>query len=82
LWAGPSPVPPWEFRQSGKAAKAPGAKPTTTATGPIIGNRNSKIYHMSNCPDYNEVSERNRAPFKTEAEAQAAGYRKAKNCPQ
>jgi endonuclease YncB( thermonuclease family) len=82
LWAGPSPVPPWEFRQSGKAAKAPGAKPTTTATGPIIGNRTSKIYHMSNCPDYNKVSERNRVPFKTEAEAQAAGYRKAKNCPQ
>jgi hypothetical protein len=23
-----------------------------------------------------------RVPFKTEAEAQAAGYRKAKNCPQ
>jgi hypothetical protein len=37
---------------------------------------------MSNCPDYNKVSERNRVPFKTEAEAQAAGYRKAKNCPQ
>jgi hypothetical protein len=24
---------------------------------------------------------RNRVPFKTEAEAQAAGYRKARNCP-
>ena len=50
------------------------------ATGPIIGNRASKIYHMPNCPDYSKVSERNRAPFKTEAEAQAAGYRKARNC--
>jgi endonuclease YncB( thermonuclease family) len=82
LWADASPVPPWEFRQSGKTAKAPGATPPATATGPIVGNRNSKIYHMSNCPDYNKVSERNRVPFKTEAEAQAAGYRKAKNCPQ
>jgi hypothetical protein len=27
-------------------------------------------------------SERNRVPFKTETEAQTAGYRKAKNCPQ
>jgi len=25
---------------------------------------------------------RNRVPFKTEAEAQAAGFRKAKDCPQ
>jgi endonuclease YncB( thermonuclease family) len=80
LWADASPIPPWDFRR-GKTAKAPGLKPTTTATGAIIGNRNSKIYHLPNCPDYSKVSERNQVPFKTEAEAQAAGYRKAKNCP-
>ena len=83
LWADPSPTPPWDFRR-GKTAKAPGAKPpaTAAATGPIVGNRNSKIYHLPNCPDYSKVSERNRVPFNTEAEAQAAGYRKARNCPQ
>jgi micrococcal nuclease len=80
LWADVSPTPPWDFRR-GKTAKAPGVKPTTTATEQIIGNRNSKIYHLPACPDYNKVSERNRVPFKTEAEAQAAGFRKAKNCP-
>ncbi len=88
LWADPSPTPPWEFRR-GKTAKAPGSsgiagrgpKPPATATGPIIGYRNSNIYHLPNCPDYSKVSERNRVPFKTEAEAQAAGYRKARNCP-
>lgn len=80
LWTDPSPTPPWDFR-GGKTAKAPGAKPIATATGPIIGNRNSKIYHLPNCPDYNKVSEKNRAPFASEAEAQAAGYRKARNCP-
>jgi endonuclease YncB( thermonuclease family) len=80
LWADPSPVPPWDFRR-GKTAKAPGVKPATTATGPIIGNRNSKIYHLPNCPDYNKVSDRSRVPFKTESEAAAAGYRKARNCP-
>ena len=53
--------------------KAPGVKPSTTAAGPIIGNRNSKIYHLPNRSDYNNVAERNCAPFKTEAEAQAAG---------
>jgi deoxyribonuclease I len=55
--------------------------PATTAGGQIIGNRNGKIYHLPNCPDYSKVSEKNRMPFKTEAEAQAAGYKKARNCP-
>ena len=81
LWADPQPVPPWDFRR-GKTAKPPGVKPQTATTGTIFGNRNSKIYHLPNCPDYSKVSERNRVPFKTEAEAQAAGYRKARNCPQ
>jgi endonuclease YncB( thermonuclease family) len=81
LWADPSPTPQWDFRR-GKTVKAPGAKPPATASGPIAGNRNIKIYHLPNCPDYSKVEERNRVPFKTEAEAQAAGYRKAKNCPQ
>jgi endonuclease YncB( thermonuclease family) len=80
LWAEASPVPPWDFRR-GKTAKAPGATPPTMASGQIIGNRNSKIYHLPNCPGYSKVSERNRLPFATEAEAQAAGYRKARNCP-
>jgi endonuclease YncB( thermonuclease family) len=80
LWADAAPMPPWDFRRS-KTAKAPGVK-LPAATGPIIGNRSSKIYHFPNCPDYSKVSERNRVPFKTEAEAQAAGYRKARNCSQ
>ena len=83
LWSETAPTPPWFFRR-GKYVKAPSAKPPapTTAAGPIIGNRNSKIYHLPTCSDYSKVSERNRVPFKTEAEAQAAGYRKARNCPQ
>ena len=48
---------------------------------PIIrGDRNSKIYYLSNCPGGN-FSTRNRGVlFKSEAAAQQAGYRKAKNC--
>lgn len=83
LWADASPMPPWEFRQGGKAAIAAVSKPPAmVVVGPIIGNRNSKIYHLPNCPDFSKVSEKNRVPFETEAEAQAAGYRKARNCPQ
>jgi endonuclease YncB( thermonuclease family) len=88
LWAHPNPTPPWEFRKAqregrgarhGNTVKALDAAPATGAQ--IIGNRNSRIYHLPNCPDYSKVSARNRVPFKSEAEAQAAGYRKAKNCP-
>lgn len=62
------------------------ATSTTTAaaaatTGEIIGNKNSKIYHRPDCPGYNNVSEKNQVKFKTVAEAEAAGYRVAKNCP-
>ncbi len=54
---------------------------TTATTGEIIGNKNSKIYHRPNCPGYNAVSEKNQVRFKTVEEAEAAGYRVAKNCP-
>jgi endonuclease YncB( thermonuclease family) len=57
-----------------------GATASTTA-GAIIGNKNSKIYHRPNCPGYNSVSEKNQVKFKSVEEAEAAGYRAAKNCP-
>lgn len=54
---------------------------STATTGEIIGNKNSKIYHRPNCPGYNSVSEKNQVRFKSVEEAEAAGYRAAKNCP-
>lgn len=53
----------------------------TAAAGLIIGNKNSKIYHRSDCPGYKSVSEKNQVTFNTVEEAEAAGYRAAKNCP-
>lgn len=50
-------------------------------SGPILGNKNSRIYHLPSCPDYEKISEKNRVSFKTETEALQAGYRKARNCP-
>ena len=83
LWADPAPVAPWEYRHPETKAEtkagAPGAAGQSSA--PIVGNRNSMIYHRPDCPDYSKVSERNRVPFKSESAAQAAGYRKARNCP-
>jgi hypothetical protein len=54
--------------------------PTTIPQDPIIGNKNSKVYHLPGCSGYNRVSEKNQEKFKTAAEAEAAGYRLAKNC--
>ncbi len=46
----------------------------------IKGNKNSKIYHLPGCASYHQIKERNIVWFKTAEEAQAAGFRMAKNC--
>ncbi len=46
----------------------------------IHGNRNSKIFHPKGCPSYNAMSPHNIVDFSSEAEAIAAGYRRAQNC--
>ncbi len=60
------------------------AKPSlasSAATGAVLGNRNSHIYHLANgCPGYAQVASKNQVMFGSEGEAQAAGYRKAGNC--
>lgn len=48
---------------------------------PIIGNRRSHIYHRPDCPNYSQIAPRNRVRFQSAAEAEAAGYRMAGNCP-
>lgn len=48
------------------------------ASGKIQGNKNSKIYHVPGGQNYGKVSPKNSVWFDTEAEAQAAGYKKAK----
>ena len=40
-----------------------------------------EIYHLPLCPGYAGMSPVSIATFVTEAEAEQAGYRKAKNCP-
>lgn len=46
----------------------------------INANKNSKIYHLHHCPNYNSVNPKNVIQFSSEPEAQAAGFRKARNC--
>ncbi len=64
----------------------PAARPTTPAVttsvnGAIIGNQRSKVYHRPDCPGATKVSSQNQVRFASEADAQAAGYRLAGNCP-
>lgn len=54
---------------------APPATSNAAGQGPIIGNKRSHVYHLPG--DGRLPAEANRMYFQTEAEAQAAGYRKS-----
>jgi hypothetical protein len=51
-----------------------------SGNGEIHGNKHTKAYHLPSCPGYTAMRQANLVLFVTEAEAQQAGYRKAKNC--
>lgn len=46
----------------------------------VKGNRKSRIYHVPGCKNYDDISPNNIEWFKTEKDAENAGYRKARNC--
>ncbi len=50
-------------------------------SGEIIGNKNSKIYHRSDCSGAKMMSESNKVFFASIIAAKQAGYRPAGNCP-
>ena len=61
---------------------APAGTPAASASGDNVrGNTRSKVYHLPGCPGFNAMSPANIITFAGEAEAQQAGYRKARNCP-
>ncbi len=78
-----------EFKAAELAARAAGlgmwAKDRKAAwsdpeqRGRIIGNIRSHIYHLPGQYGHDRVAEKNRVYFRTEEEAEKAGYRKAKN---
>ena len=93
LWADAHPIAPWDWRETQRQTAAglppaglmaPTAAPTArvaTASGPLIGNRRSRVYHRPDCPNYADVASQNRVPFGSASEAETAGYRLARNCP-
>jgi phosphatidylserine/phosphatidylglycerophosphate/cardiolipin synthase-like enzyme len=69
---------------SAGAAQGPiamgGYSSPSAATGPIIGNRRSRIYEWPGCPGYGKISPANRVQFPDAQAAEQAGYRAARNC--
>ena len=77
LWQDPDPTPPGEFRVEAKSERWGEAPPE----GTIIGNKNNKNYHRPDCPGYKSMAESSRVFFKSVEEAEAAGFKRAGNCP-
>ena len=69
-WGRPNPVPPRDWRQ-GKGLPV---------TAEAIEYRNSHVYHAPHCADVARMKDPSKAEFKSAAEAEAAGYRKAGGC--
>lgn len=48
---------------------------------PIVVNLRSGVYFWPGCPNYTQIAPQRQERYRTPAEAEAAGYRAAKNCP-
>jgi len=68
---------PYARRSAGAVSPA---APLAPASGDVHGNRHSKVYRVPGCQGYAGMRPTSVVPFVTEAEAQQAGYRKAKDC--
>ena len=77
LWKDPDSMPPGDWRLGVKLERWGPPPPE----GTIIGNVNSKKYHRPDCAGYRDMAERNRVFFKSVAEAEESGYKRAGNCP-
>lgn len=76
----PGPLP-----ERGRSGNSPIPLPESSQPNPVAGavrgNTNSRIFHRPDCPSYEAVAPRNRREFISIAEAKAAGFREARNCP-
>jgi len=62
------------------SAASSSAATMAQASGEVHGNRHSKVYRVPGCKGYAGMRPASVVPFATEAEAQQAGYRRAKDC--
>ncbi len=68
------------YKASGFGLNKVKAETVVIASGQVLGNKRSKLYHLSHCSGYGQVSESNRKWFDTEQQALDAGFKRAGNC--
>ena len=68
-----------ERRQAKEEADA-AAEAATTDDAEIVADKQSKTYYPNGCQPSREITDANKATFKTTAEAERAGFKAAKNC--
>lgn len=78
----PAPAP---AAKPGTVTPAPAAKPAPApaaakATGAILANKDSKIYHRADCKAAAKIKDANKTSFASAAEADKAGYKACKVC--
>ena len=69
---------PSRTREPTPASNALGLMPAPTAAGPFFGNVRSRVYHAKTCR--NATCRNCTREFKTQVEAEAAGFRPAGDC--
>ncbi|MFN8643618.1 MAG: thermonuclease family protein [Candidatus Binatia bacterium] len=74
---------PFRFREQFVADEATARRArrglwATAPTGPVVGNRRSKLYHLPGQRHYGDIAPSNRVTFPSEAAARAAGYAPAR----
>ena len=75
----PAPAKPAAPAPAAAPAKAaPAAAPTKAAA--IVANKDSKVYHRSDCKTAAKMKEANKTTFASAAEADKAGYKPCKVC--
>lgn len=67
--------------QTPRSVSLPASQSAVPSGALVQGNKRSGVYHLPfGCPSYGQMSEANKVEFASEAEAIAAGFRKAGNC--
>jgi len=60
---------------------APTVDTNATSPQPVVASRSGTKYHLLTCPGASQIKAANRIEFASPAEARAAGYTPAANCP-
>ncbi|MEI8337840.1 MAG: hypothetical protein WCF92_01685 [bacterium] len=61
-------------------AKSPPENTASSANGSFVASKSGTKYYLLSCSGVSKISDRNKVYFKTESEAQSAGYSRASNC--